>query len=88
MKNQIQLVLKENIRDVLGEKIEKNAAGFLHIRTGKVKTGKIFNITYELTDDELARFANLGLKDEISRMAISRRLAPKPVLWMRSLLVI
>ncbi len=65
MKNQIQLVLKENIKDVLGEKIEKNAAGFLNIQTGKIKTGKIFNITYDLKGEELSRLANLGLKDEI-----------------------
>jgi phosphoribosylformylglycinamidine synthase subunit PurSL len=65
MKNQIQIVLKDNIKDVLGEKIEKNAEGFLHIKTGKVKTGKIFNVTYKLNEDELSRFANLGLKDEI-----------------------
>jgi len=65
MKNQIQLVLKENIRDVLGDKVERNSAGFLNINTGKIKTGKVFNITYELSKDELFRFANLGLKDEI-----------------------
>lgn len=65
MKNQIQLVLKDNIKDVLGEKIEKNAAGFLNIQTGKVKTGKVFNITYDLSQEDLSRFANLGLKDEI-----------------------
>lgn len=65
MKNQIQLVLKENIRDVEGEKIRQEAAGFLQIDTGIVKTGKIFNVTYDLSEKEIERFANLGLKDEI-----------------------
>ncbi len=65
LKNQIQLVLKENINDVLGEKIEKNAASFLKIKTGKIKTGKVFNITYDLSKENIRKFANLGLKDEI-----------------------
>ncbi len=65
MKNQIQLILKENIVDVQGEKIEGSALSFLTINTGKIKTGKIFNITYDLSKEDIQKFANLGLKDEI-----------------------
>ncbi|RLC50671.1 MAG: phosphoribosylformylglycinamidine synthase, partial [Candidatus Cloacimonadota bacterium] len=65
MKNQIQIVFKENIRDVRGEKIEKDALSFLNIKTGKIKTGKIFNVTYPLTEKEIEIFADFGLKDEI-----------------------
>ena len=65
MKSQIQIVLKENIKDVFGEKTRANAERFLNIKTGKVKTGKIYNVTYNLNGEELTRFANLGLKDEI-----------------------
>ena len=65
MKHQIQLVLKEKIRDVQGEKIRQSAADFLGITTGKVRTGKIFNIRYDLSRKEIEKFANLGLKDEI-----------------------
>ncbi|MCK4655153.1 MAG: phosphoribosylformylglycinamidine synthase, partial [Candidatus Cloacimonetes bacterium] len=65
MKNQIQLVLKDKIRDVQGEKIEGSALSFLTIKTGKIKTGKIFNITYNLSKENIQKFANLGLKDEI-----------------------
>ena len=65
MKNQIQLILKDNIIDVQGEKIAKNALSFLNIKTGKIKTGKIFNITYDLSKEDIQKFANLGLKDEI-----------------------
>ena len=65
MKNQIQLVLKENVRDVAGEKIRQEATDFLQIDTGKVKTGKIFNVLYDLQPAEIEKFANLGLKDEI-----------------------
>lgn len=65
MKNQIQIVLKDHIRDVEGEKIMQDAASFLQINTGKVKTGKIFNVMYDLSEEEIITFANLGLKDEI-----------------------
>jgi phosphoribosylformylglycinamidine synthase len=65
MKNQIQLILKDNIVDVHGEKIEGSALNFLTIKTGKIKTGKIFNITYNLNKEDIQKFANLGLKDEI-----------------------
>jgi len=65
MKNQIQIVLKNNIIDVQGEKIERNAFNFLKIKTGKIKTGKIFNITYDLSKEDIQKFADSGLKDEI-----------------------
>ena len=65
MENQIQLILKDKNVDVQGKKIEKNALSFLNIKTGKIKTGKIFNITYDLSKDDIQKFANLGLKDEI-----------------------
>jgi len=65
LKNQIQLVLKDKIRDVQGEKVQQSAKFFLNIDTGLVKTGKIFNVMYEISKEEIERFANLGLRDEI-----------------------
>ncbi len=65
MKNQIQIILKDRINDVEGEKIQKVAQSFLDINTGNVKTGKVFNVMYDLNEDQVSRFANLGLKDEI-----------------------
>jgi phosphoribosylformylglycinamidine synthase subunit PurSL len=65
LKNQIQLVLKDKIRDVQGEKVQQAAKAFLNIDTGIVKTGKIFNVMYDLPHEKIERFANLGLKDEI-----------------------
>ncbi|MCF7858687.1 MAG: phosphoribosylformylglycinamidine synthase [Candidatus Cloacimonetes bacterium] len=65
MKNQIQLVYKDAIRDVKGEKLQRDAANFLQIETGKVKTVKIFTVLYDLSKKEIETFANLGLKDEI-----------------------
>lgn len=65
MKNQIQIIFKDHIKDVQGEKVQKVAQSFLNINTGKVKTGKIFNVMYDLKNDQISRFANLGLRDEI-----------------------
>jgi len=65
LKIQIQIILKDDIIDVQGDKIQKVAQSFLNINTGKVKTGKIFNVMYDLNEDQISRFANLGLKDEI-----------------------
>lgn len=65
MKNQIQIVLKDFMRDVEGEGIRKEAKNFLNIDTGAVKTGKIFNVMYDLSEDQIATFAQKGLQDEI-----------------------
>ncbi len=65
MRNQIQLLLKNEIKDVLGEKVQQDAADFFQIDTGKVKTSKIYNVLFDLSQPELERFANLGLKDEM-----------------------
>ncbi|MCD4819712.1 MAG: phosphoribosylformylglycinamidine synthase [Candidatus Cloacimonetes bacterium] len=67
MKNQIQITLKDKIRDVFGEKIEQNAQKFLNLNTGKVKTSKIYNVTYSLDSNSIEKFAKLGLCDEITQ---------------------
>jgi phosphoribosylformylglycinamidine synthase len=65
MKNQIEIVLKNGIRDVEAEKIAAEAKNFLDIDTGVMKTGKIYNVTYQLTEAEIAEFAQKGLCDSI-----------------------
>lgn len=65
MINRIQLVLKPEIPDVVGEKIRRDAGNYLQIETGRVKTGKIYNITYDLTPEQIATFARQGLADGI-----------------------
>jgi phosphoribosylformylglycinamidine synthase subunit PurSL len=65
MKNQIQLFLKEKIRDVEAEKIRRSALNYLSIEVGKVKTGKIYNVTYNLNTEQINMFACKGLQDEI-----------------------
>ncbi|OGM02927.1 MAG: phosphoribosylformylglycinamidine synthase [Candidatus Wallbacteria bacterium GWC2_49_35] len=61
----IELILKQGVRDVEGEKIAARSLKYLGIATGAVKTGKIFTVCYELCARELEKFANKGLKDEI-----------------------
>ncbi len=65
MKNQIQLVLKDGIKDVLGEKVNKQAKDFLGIDPGRVKSGKIYTVMYKLQDEQIEYFANNGLADTI-----------------------
>jgi len=65
MRNQIQLFLKEKIRDVEAEKISRSARPYLGLEVGRVKTGKVYNITYSLSPDQLNEFASKGLQDEI-----------------------
>jgi len=63
--NQIQLILKENVRDVAGEGVRQEAQKFLYIDTGKVKSGKIFSILYNLTPDQVQLFAHESLQDRL-----------------------
>jgi phosphoribosylformylglycinamidine synthase len=65
LKNQIQILLKESVRDVAGEGIQREAKTFLGIDTGQVKTAKIFNVMYDLTQAQITTFATKGLQDEI-----------------------
>jgi phosphoribosylformylglycinamidine synthase len=70
MKNQIQLFLKEEIRDIKAEQIARDAQEFLQIKTGKVKCIKIFNLLYHLDAEQIARFAKAGLQDEIIQQVL------------------
>jgi len=63
--NHIQLVLKESIRDVAGEGVREEARKFLNIDTGKVKSGKIFSLLYDLTPHQVQRFAHESLQDKL-----------------------
>jgi len=62
---QIQLVLKDNITDGVGKRVEESVSKYLGIETGKVKTAKIFTLLYDLEIDQLTAFAKKGLRDEI-----------------------
>ena len=61
----IHILLKDHIRDVEGEKVAEGAAKYFGIRTGRVKSSKIFSVLYDLSEQEVQDFANLGLKDDV-----------------------
>lgn len=61
----IQIVLKDQIRDVKGEKVAASAQKYLGVETGRVKSSEIFSILYDLTDQQVQEFASRCLKDEV-----------------------
>ncbi|MFO7895361.1 MAG: AIR synthase-related protein [Candidatus Cloacimonadales bacterium] len=65
MKNQIQLFLKEQVRDLEAQQLAESAREFLEIETGQVKVIKIFNLLYDLSAEQISLFAKAGLQDEI-----------------------
>ncbi len=65
MKNQIQIFLKDEMRDVEAEHLARSAKEFLQINTGNVKKIKVFNLLYDLSSKQIEEFAKAGLCDEI-----------------------
>jgi len=63
--NHIQLLLKDDIVDVAGIRVQEDTRKYLHIETGKVKSGKIFSVSYELPAKQIQSFANYSLRDSI-----------------------
>lgn len=61
----IQVVLKDGVRDVVGERLAAEAAKYLGINTGRVKSSKLYTVLAALTDAQLQRFATCGLKDAV-----------------------
>ena len=61
----IQVLLKDQVRDVEGETVAENVSKYLQLDTGYVKSSKIFSVLYEISDKELDGFANLCLKDQV-----------------------
>lgn len=78
MKNQIQLVLKDGIDDVLGKRTAEQAKEFLDIETGTIKSGKIYSVTYQLDSDQIDYFANQGLADRIINDVFINRFYSNP----------
>jgi phosphoribosylformylglycinamidine synthase len=61
----VELLLKPGQVDVAGRAVAESARKHLGIETGKVKAGKIFALCLPIGDEQLRRFAERGLKDEI-----------------------
>jgi phosphoribosylformylglycinamidine synthase len=75
----IQLTIKDNIRDILGERLSNRALKYFNINTKTVKSSKIFIILYELSNNKLIDFANLCLKDEIINDVFINTLYNNPI---------
>jgi phosphoribosylformylglycinamidine synthase len=63
--NHIQLLNKDSIADIAGRRVQDESRKHLHIQTGRVKTGKIFSVSYPLSPEEIQRFVAVSLKDSI-----------------------
>ncbi len=63
--NHIQLIFKDHIPDTAGAQLHRDAKKYFHIDTGKVKTGKIYSILYDLNKRQVSDFANCALKDTV-----------------------
>ncbi|MBN2710654.1 MAG: phosphoribosylformylglycinamidine synthase [Calditrichaceae bacterium] len=63
--NHIQLLLQKNIRDVAAEQVQNEAKKYLNIDTGKVKSGKIFSVLYDMNPEQVQAFARQTLADPI-----------------------
>lgn len=63
--NHIELVLKDNVTDIIGKRVQHEAQKFLSLDTGSIKTGKIYSVIYELSADQIDIFAHKGLVDSL-----------------------
>jgi len=70
----VQLVLKKGMRDVDADSIQNRALRFLGIETGKIKSSKIFQIQYDLTEAQVQEFGQKALCDELLHDVFVNRL--------------
>lgn len=61
----IQLSLQPHLHDVVGERVKAKAKQFLNIDTGNIKSSKVFSVNYPLSEQAIADFAQVCLKDEV-----------------------
>jgi phosphoribosylformylglycinamidine synthase len=59
----IQLMVRPDQRDVAGLSVEDGARRHLGLATGRVRTGKLVVITVPLSEEQLRRLADEGLRD-------------------------
>lgn len=77
MKTSIQVLLKEHIVDVKGNKVAKQCQEQLGIKTGKVKSSKLFSILYEVSEEDLLAYANRCIKDVVTdEILVNQRYEP------------
>ncbi|MDZ7821844.1 MAG: hypothetical protein U5N26_08565 [Candidatus Marinimicrobia bacterium] len=61
----IQLMLRERFRDNDGASLERDAKRYFQIRTGKVRTSKVFTVVTDKNEGEIREFAGKALKDPL-----------------------
>ena len=61
----IQLMLKDNIPDVVGNALQQDTKRYFNVNTGKVRASKVFTILSDKSESEILTFAENTLKDAI-----------------------
>ncbi|MCF6366763.1 MAG: AIR synthase-related protein [Bacteroidales bacterium] len=64
--NSIQTHIKPEYKDTKGISIQNKCKKQLQIETGEIKTSKLYTVDYEITDDNLIKFAENCLKNKIA----------------------
>jgi phosphoribosylformylglycinamidine synthase len=62
----IQILLKPHIVDVKGNKVASKCLNQLGIKTGTVKSSKLFSVNYEASEEALKDYANRCIKDAVT----------------------
>ncbi|MCF6184768.1 MAG: hypothetical protein L3J56_09135, partial [Bacteroidales bacterium] len=63
--NSIQTHIKPEYKDTKGISIQNKCKEQLQIETGEIKTSNLYTVDYEITDDNLIKFAENCLKNKI-----------------------
>ncbi|MCH2044228.1 MAG: AIR synthase-related protein [Saprospiraceae bacterium] len=71
----IQVLFKKHIPDVKGLRIQKQCLDQLGIDTGFVHTSKLFSINYELSEQEVADYAERCIKDVVTDEVLVNEIA-------------
>ncbi len=61
----IQLLTKSSIRDVIGERVSTEAGRHLGLKTGSVRSAKIFTVVTDIPQNQLQQFSVQALQDPL-----------------------
>ncbi|KUK55739.1 MAG: Phosphoribosylformylglycinamidine synthase 2 [Marinimicrobia bacterium 46_47] len=61
----IQLILKDTVRDVTGERVKHSAKRYLNLNTGRVKSSRLFTVRLDVSPEEIRLFAESVLRDPV-----------------------
>lgn len=66
MKYYIQLLQKSTIKDATGEKIARQSLEQLNVKTGKIRTARLFVLDYPIEKDRVIFYAQYGLQNQVT----------------------